>query len=424
MPKDKYNFIQELLENRKLSLDQRERVLLLTKEEIRKEGLLGQGLAERLAKLEQLVSAKVMETPVVTNDTIIEDNSKEYIQDLPKYIDPSHLYKYIFDYNQNPILKSTCHEIDSNELENILSYCETTEYHFEKHLEKILEAFRVHDKKFAPSRVKALIRGYLTGKNFKGEEISGWSSHTFSINWSCTGLMNWSHEMPGVPPNIDEGLMEQIENTGFEFNAPFVLRNGNLIRSMSDLVLYFKRLFHIRSDNSLNNIIKNTNKAKGWDQKIDFRIDDSKFPNNVEIFTDVDSLLQAYGRIIELILEQAAIQEIKPVVRLSLTEKDNSVEFSILHQQSVYGKTIKNTTERLGNKYKGLIANQINGLCNFYVQADFECKESYRIGIWNQPDLWIKKTPQAIRLTESIGGVEHLFQILKPKMEHDIFNRR
>jgi hypothetical protein len=424
MPKDKYDFIQELLENRKLSLAQRERVLLLTKEEIRKEGLLGQGLADRLAMLEVLVNEKVKETDIVIKEAITEDKSKEYIQDLPKYFDPSHLYTYLFDYNQNPILKSTCHEIDSNELENILSYCETAEYHFEKHLEKILEAFRVHDKKFAPSRVKALIRGYLTGRNYKGEVISGWSSHTISINWSCTELLNWSREKPGVPPNIDEGLMEQIEKTGFEFNYPFHLRNGNLMRSMSDLVLYFKRLFHLRSDNSLKNIIKNTNEVKGWDQKIDFRIDDSNFPNNVEIFTDVDALLQAYGRIIQLILEQTSIQKIKPIVRLSLTEKDNSIEFSILHRHSAYGKTIKNTTERLGTKYKGLIAHQINGLCNFYVQADFEGKESYRIGIWDQPDLWISKKPQALRLTNSIGGVEHIFEIVKPKLEHDIFNRR
>lgn len=193
---------------------------------------------------------------------------------------------------------------------------------------------------------------------------------------------------------------------------------------MSDLVIYFKRLFHVRSDNSLKKIITDENKAKGWDKKVNFKIEDSNFPNNVEFFTDVDKLLQAYDRIIELILERTGTQEIKPEVRLSLFEKDNSVEFSILHECSVYGKTIKNTSERLGTKYKGLIAKQINGLCNFYVQADFECKKSYRIGIWDQPDLWIRQKPQEKELTKSIGGVEHIFEIKKPTMENDIFNRR
>lgn len=424
MPKDKYDFIQELLENRNLTSAQRERVLLLTKEEIKKEGLLGKGLEERLSMLEELLNEKVKDTENKEQEPIAEKESDRKSQIFPKYFDPSHLYKYLFDYNQNLILKSTCHEIDSNELEDILLYCETSEYNFEKHLEKILEAFRDHDKKKAPPLVKALIRGYLMGKDYKGEAISGWSSHTFSINWSCVELLNWSREKHGVPPNIDEGLMEQIEKTGFEFNVPFLLRNGKSIRNMSDLVIYFKRLFHVRSDNSLKKIITDENKAKGWDKKVDFKIEDSNFPNNVEFFTDVDKLLQAYDRIIELILEQTGTQEIKPEVRLSLIEKDNSVEFSVLHERSVYGKTIRNTIERPGTKYKGLIAKQINGLCNFYVQADFECKESYRIGIWDQPELWISQKPQAVRLIEPIGGVEHIFEIVKPKMDNDIFNRR
>ena len=86
------------------------------------------------------------------------------------YYYPSSLYKYLFDYNQDPVLRSTCHEIDSNELAIINDYCGTETYQFEKHLEAILEAFEKHEKKnFAPTRVKALIRGYLTGKDFNGE---------------------------------------------------------------------------------------------------------------------------------------------------------------------------------------------------------------------------------------------------------------
>jgi hypothetical protein len=62
-----------------------------------------------------------------------------------------------------------------------------------------------------------------------------------------------------------------------------------------------------------------------------------------------------------------------------------------------------------------LIKYQINGLCNFYVQADFENKESYRIGIWNKPNLWEKEKPKPIKLPYEIGGVEHIFEIVKPK---------
>jgi len=407
MAKDKYDFIQELLENNKLSSSQRERVLLLVKEEIRKEGLIGKSLAaigkslaDRLAIIEELLNVK--------------DNSEENNQDLPIYFDSLHLYKYLVDYNQNPILKSTCHEIDSNELENILEYCKTAEYDFEKHLRKILDAFREHDKKPAPYNVKALIRGYLTGKDFKEIPIKGWTTDKISHNWSSPELLQWSLNNKGVPPNVDKGLMMNLKKRGYQLSKPFITENGNGIYSFSHLVLHFKCLFHIRSDNSLKNIIRNYNRARGWEAQIDFEISDSTFPNNIEIFTNVDKLLQAYKGIIELVLEQSNGQMVKPVVRLSLKVKGDSVEFSIFHVGSVYGKTIEDTTRRLGNKYRGLIKNQINGLCKFYLQADFEAGGSYRVGIWDQPDLWKKIKPiPATRLDKPIGGVEHIFEIVK-----------
>jgi hypothetical protein len=220
-----------------------------------------------------------------------------------------------------------------------------------------------------------------------------------------------------VPPNIDEGLMEQIEKTGYELNTPFLLNDGNSVRTFSDLVIYFKRLFHIRNDNSLKSLILRENEARGWNNRIEFKIEDTDFPNNIEFFTDIDKLIQAYNIIIELSLEYNRNQGEKIHIKLSLTEKDNVIEFSILHKKSLYGKTIKNATEdRLGNKYSGLVKFQINGLCNFYVQADFENKESYRIGIWNKPNLWVTEKPKPIKLQSEIGGVEHIFEIVKPKM--------
>jgi hypothetical protein len=416
MSKDKYDFIQELLENKKLSLAQRERTLLLIKEEIRKEVLIGKGLADRVARIEELIKEKVKGISSTTKDSTAKNNSDESYGKL-KYLDPSSLYKYLVDYNQNPILKSTCHEIDSNELENIKKYCATADYDFEKHLEKILEAFHKHDKKTAPGKVKALIRGYLTGKDYNGNPIESWTTDKIQLNWSSPELLQWSRNNRGVPPNVDDGLMKNLKQKGYQLNKPFIAENGRGIYSFSNLALYFKCLFHLRSDNSLKNVILNYNKSKGWEAQIDFEISDSSFPNNVEIFTDVDKFLQAYNKIIELILEQSNIQKIKPTVRLSLKVTGNSVEFSIFHVKSVYGKTIEDTRGRLGNKYFGLIENQINGLCKFYVQADFEAGESYRVGIWDQPDLWraIRPIP-AIKLEKPIGGVEHIFEIVKPNV--------
>jgi hypothetical protein len=120
---------------------------------------------------------------------------------------------------------------------------------------------------------------------------------------------------------------------------PFVDDLNNLlydavssVRTFSDLVIYFKRLFHIRKDNSLKNLILTENETRGWNSRIKFEIEDSDFPNNIEFFTDVDRLIQAYNIIIELTIEHKKMPDEKDHVKLSLSEKDNRIEFSILHK--------------------------------------------------------------------------------------------
>ena len=73
------------------------------------------------------------------NDLKTDKPIKTEVSSLPKYIDPYHLYKFLFDYNQNPVLRSTCHDIDSEELKKINEYCNSDSYDFKKHLKKIIE---------------------------------------------------------------------------------------------------------------------------------------------------------------------------------------------------------------------------------------------------------------------------------------------
>ena len=53
MAKDKYDFINDILERDKLRPAQLERVLLLIKEEFKKEGNFGKELDERVKRLEE-----------------------------------------------------------------------------------------------------------------------------------------------------------------------------------------------------------------------------------------------------------------------------------------------------------------------------------------------------------------------------------
>ena len=108
MAKDKYDFIQELLENKKLQPTQKERVLLLAKEEIKKDGALGKELEERVKKLEEMMNNSNDDLPSTTLKPIEEASTEEQSLVLPKYIPSKNLWKFLKDYNQDLIL-IRCH---------------------------------------------------------------------------------------------------------------------------------------------------------------------------------------------------------------------------------------------------------------------------------------------------------------------------
>jgi hypothetical protein len=426
MAKDKYDFIQEVLNNHKLSSAQRERILLLTSAEIKRDKELGRVLEERVIRLEEMVGInagirltnnsddgialfQLRDEDLKMNESVKYNNNSELINpSLPKmYYNPSYLYNYLLTYNQDPILKSTCHLIDSNELEKIKEYCNTDTYNFDKHYTKIIESYDKINNLFAPTYIKALIRGYLTGKKYKGEELSGWSDDKIVWHWSHKSIKEWSYENPGVPPNPDVGLSEKLENGGFEFVTPLKIKEEYL-QSLGELVIHFKKMFHIREDNSLLKILQRQNTYRNWNDKIDFRLDKFSFSENIEFFTDIDKLLQSYNEIIQLIIEFK--KDEKPIVFLSLSENENSIYFSINCINGVYGKSLSSAKNRLiGQKYEAII-KKLNGLCNIYLQADFGQKVFSKLSIWD--DEWnIQKERVNDPCDKAFqGGVEHILE--------------
>jgi hypothetical protein len=508
MAKDKYDFIQELLNSKKLSIAQRERILLLTSAEIKRDKLYGNALEERVIKLEKILEGSSIVEPLSGNNNInvqeieldnaialLEDdldlidnyyqeeagteetlNKRKQLKDLkkqkealekslldkidedpkkawellgeidnlkksvenneslndkviqnnqhktmlgnskspstngnnlPKYIDPCHLYNFLFEYNQNPILRTTCHDIDANELESILEFCKTESYIFSEHLKLIVTAYEEHEKVYkAPFQVKALIRGYLTGKDYSGKNI-GWSSEKIKINWSSSDLLIWANANPNIPPNSSNILLREKKVKSFkiepQIKSPITEK---VIQTFNQLVLHFKNLFHLKSGpQSLKEIIQRINIEKGWFDQLDFEIDHLEFSNNLEHFVDVEKLMQAYNKIIELIIEQHNVNEI-PRVKLKFYEQNRKVLISIHHLNGIYNKTIENTIERLGQTYTSLIKKQINGLCNLRLKADFGNENYAEINLWDG----VKRTPTKISYFK---GVEHLLEFPK-----------
>lgn len=421
MAKNKYDFIKELLENKRINQNQRERILELASKEISLEGTL----EDRVQKIEEILFNKQAESMVPHDEgeltshniEILFDQETESIEtainpniveiNLPKYLNPSHLYNFLFQYNQNQILRTTCHDIDANEIESILEFCKTEAYIFKEHLKAIQEAYSIHENEYyAPYQIKALIRGYLSGKDYKDKPIKGWSFEKIKINWNSEEVLNWANQNIETPPNLNEEIAGTREIEILEFSQINNAITANTVQNFTQLVLHFKNQFHIKSGiQSLREIIKRVNAEKKWHEKLDIVFDEHMFINNLEHFTDVEKLIQAYNKILGLIIEQQKLSE-KPKIKLKYYQEDQKVIFSIHHLNSVYNKTIENTIERLGQTYTSLIKNQINGLCNFHLKADFGNQQFAEINLWNG------KERESIPIL-AFQGVEHIMEFLK-----------
>lgn len=423
MAKNKYDFIKELLEDKRIKQNQRERILELASREISLEGTL----AERVQKIEEILFNKPdKDVFQITERTVSRDELEELIDEenekqtestiifsnksnnLPKYLHPYSLYNFLFQYNQNKILRTTCHDIDSSELESILEFCKTERYDFKKHINVIHDAYANHEKIHkAPRQIKALIRVYLTGKDYYGKISEGWSNK-IKINWNSDELIKWANLNIETPPNLNEGIAGTKEIELLEFPQINSAITAIPIQNFTQLVLHFKNLFHIKSGpQSLIEILKRVNLEKTWYERVDFELDEHEYINNLEHFTDVEKFMQAYNKIIGLIIEQHSFSE-KPKVKLKYFLEDQKIIFSIHHLNGVYNKTIENTIERLGQTYHSLIKNQINGLCNLHLKADFGNQKFAEINLWNGKERKSKPIP-------SFQGVEHIMEF--PKIE-------
>jgi hypothetical protein len=293
-----------------------------------------------------------------------------------EYKDPKHLAAFLLEYNQNPILKYTCHTIDDDDvIIDIISKSGTNEYVFEKHLELIIKEYNKLSVKYygKVGNIHALIYTYLTGLNQKG-----WADDGIKVNWSTEGLKKWAITNPGKVPN--PGV--NIDSAGYEFVPIELISIGIDIFLFKDLVIHFKHLTHIRKDNSLRSRITRYNTIAKFSDHCDISF--NTFPENIEFFTDVSKLIQAYGAIVKSSIAFAVDNDnAKAEIELNLREDSTYIYLDVHHKNSVYGTSLYSTTQsRTGESQNNLIDNQINGLCDLILKADFDSNEYAEISLW------------------------------------------
>lgn len=330
-----------------------------------------------------------------------------------RYISPLKLRKLLFNFNQNEVLKYACHEIDSDDIiKDICKKCNTEQYSFIKHrelmsneLSHLLESFKKSGE-YLDSKMVAIIQGFINGSK-------PWSNQNIEWSWHSEALLNWSRQHPTLIPSPAYNIAKKQGDNGFILPNAFRSElTGSRIQTFSDLVIFFKSLFHIKSDNPLRRIIEITNSNLKNKDKLSISIDEEHFRDNIELLTNVDKLIETYRKILNICIEAHAKNNSYPLdVVLSFYEEGESIYFCIHDKSSVYGKTLRATKERIGQQHTELIKKQINGLCDLYIEADFGSKEYAQVAIWNEnSNSDFEKPTMDYKVLENAVGVKYILK--------------
>ena len=308
-----------------------------------------------------------------------------------EYNSPAMLHDFLYGFNQDPFLKYTSHLIDSQEtIDEINAACKTTQYDFVKHaallehrLKDLIKKLEIKYPEVWKSFMVARAIHYVYGGKGTG---STWGLDKVESNWHDASIMAWAQQNPGIIPNPGKNIVKLQKSIGYKLAKPFRSSiTGKRVSTFSDLVFYYKSLFHIRLDNSLRMLIETKNRKMqredGMYAQITFKED--KFNENMELFTDVDKLLTAYGRIIRICCKkQRKDLGEHPEIELAFYEENGKTLFTVHHKNSIYGKP-PSSASRIGDDLGLLVNRNINGICNLYIEADFGSEQYFRVDLWS-----------------------------------------
>lgn len=399
---EKLEFIRMMLNRRGLSMNDKRRLMALATREI--------GNTES----ENTIMSDGRKETIVNNGNLTHAEAKNENNNITRYTSPINLMEFLYRFNQDEILKTTCHEIDSDDMiSEINELCGIETYSFEKHanliserLCNLLDDFEKR-KKFLPNRFIGMLMAYV------GINDKEWTGLGIKTNWKSAELQVWAQNNQGKVPAPGKNIAKKQKTSGYKLEKGYISNiNGNRIISFSGLVIYFKSLFHIRQDNSLGRIIEYQNQNRSDKDCFEIRFKDD-FDNRIELLTNVEQLVQAYNAILDICKESHNSEDVH--IDLSFYEDQEGKYFAIHDTNSVYGKSLRATCERIGCSQSNLIKNQINGLCDLYIEADFGNKEYARVCLWTKdskplgtPHLQISTAP-----IEPIQGVKYILQFAR-----------
>ncbi len=334
-------------------------------------------------------------------------SSKTETPDLvsTKYHDPRATAKFLSEFNQNLILKAVTHPIDSNLLADTLKILNLPEYSFDKHLDALQKEYKKLSNKYfneAAENLRKKIYSYIIGDK---EGRGRWSTDKIKYSWSCAEIKSWAVKNPGQVPNPDLSLNQQ----GFKLDR-LKLANGEKLSTWNELVAHFQKEIEIRYQNNLKLLISRW--IREWNKKNDGQIGCTfgSFNEGIKLRTDVEKIEQLVKNICSMINRENSNNPDSPCLKISLTEEsepEKMILLKILHVDSIFKKSVITTSGNAhnGRDFGGLISNQINGLCDWDLKAEFTDNQFAHIQIWPPPSS--DYTPVYL---EKFAGVQYEFK--------------
>lgn len=368
MAKDKYDFIQELLENKKLQPTQKERVLLLAKEEIKKDGALGKKLEERVKKLEEMINI----------NTHINFTSNH---------NPKSSVKFLNGFSKNDELKWFSHKPDgviSFNYDDYILYAN----------ELLPKAPKIPINFYTYSNIRNFIFNNLDekGNRYPCKKNDG------NIKYTWFDMKNWCDNNPGIHP-----YNAQID--GVIFNI-YINQFKNVIEFRNDII-----------DLNFYNRVKKLIKSRlSKDLIIDLK-ELRKVGQVLNVYIDTNLFFRSLEQILEWInINKAKSNE----VSFSLTDNGQYYQFEIFHKKS-YISYKPNNPKILGQQGDfDKIRRNLFSVADWEIETILDDKKYYKIICLDENTAMERNGRKNIisenrieTLGNEINGVKHILKLYK-----------
>jgi len=346
MAKDKYDFIQEMLANAKLTSSQKEKILLFSLHELREDS---SQIFKRLNKLEfsnlgDFEILKRIEELEISIETIkSEQNNNELSQEnrIISLSNPKHVADFMSLFNQREGLKYLTHDYD-----------ESSEFDIDQFLRSANNVFVEYTRKLnIPTSLWRIVKQFaFDSKQTAWTSISSdyKSFVPIKIGWATKELREWSKK-----------------------NKLHPIRNEEYEKIITD----FKKITRIESPN-LEKLINQTIEETFKSDIVSFNIDKIDL-QKADFYSHVGFLKKAFEAIFEEIKKRSDSPDKKRItIKYERAISDDGYyirEVKILHHQSYPEKELKLILDEWHHKGNmGKIKQNLIGYCHWSVETLIE----------------------------------------------------